>query len=78
MFMIRRYRLTYRLCALTMTDSTAMPPSQPSHALAVHEAFELYARALTAHRQQNPPLTFAGLMASQFAAGAIRHHRPPN
>ena len=55
-----------------MTETTTMPPFEQTESLAADDAFELYLRALAAHRQQNPPLTFAGFHAAQFEAD-VRH-----
>jgi hypothetical protein len=75
---IHLIQLTLRLSDLAMTDSISMPPSQTDHVFGVEEAFQIYERALTAHRQHHPSLTLAGFMASQFAADAIAHHQRSN
>ena len=51
-----------------MTETPNMPPLSQPDVLPADHAFELYERALAAHRQQNPPLTFAGFHAAQFEA----------
>ena len=51
-----------------MTETPNMSSLSQPDVLPADHAFELYERALAAHRQQNPPLTFAGFHAAQFEA----------
>ena len=43
-----------------------MPTLQQPISEAVLDAFERYERAIAAHRQQNPVLTFAGFLSASW------------
>ena len=49
-----------------ITEPTQMTTLQQPISESVLDAFEQYARAIAAHRQQNPKLTFAGFLSSYF------------
>ncbi len=55
-----------------MPAFTSIPPSGSAEASAVEHAYALYEKALAAHRQHNPPLTFAGFFATQYARNVHR------
>ena len=51
-----------------MTKTPNMSLLSTFEVLPVERAFDLYEQALYAHRQQNPPLSFAGFHAALLEA----------